>query len=615
MGWIGFDIETSGDLPEYALQPWRVKDRQAWIRTWVEARADGNYPFVTTDFEGTKQALTEMIRRWVENKDTICAWNATFEISWLAAYVDLSLLRRVRWLDGMLLWRHLENAPEYETAADKRRSFGLKKAVAEFLPKYAGYDDGVDFHGNDIMTLVHYNACDSWFTRAITKHLHDTLAQEPQRLRAALIESHCLFDMGYANYMGVEIAPEGLQTLGLVLQGQMYEQKRLLSKHGATDKILASPKQLQTLLFEGWGLTPIKYGKTGPSTDKETLHELSVHDKRVSAIRAYREAKNNLTKFVDNIGQAIEYNNDGRAHPQARVFGTYSGRLTYSSSQGTGKAKRQTGWAIHQMKRSSEFRGLVKAPDGYSIVEFDAAGQEFRWMAILSGDETMLNLCLPGGDAHAYMGASIAGVGYDAVKDGAKAKDKEMGAIRQLGKVANLSLQYRTSAKKLLSVARTQYGMDMTLPTAERIHRTYQMTYRGVPRYWQQQINKIMRYHYAETLAGRRVKVSRRMIVSSEWSVQSTSINYPVQGTGADQKYLALSVLRPLLEMADAKFLFDLHDGLYFLVPNATRDQFISDVRYALDNLPYEKAWGFKPTIPLPFDVKVGTTWGNMEEL
>jgi len=617
MGWIGFDIETSGVKPEYALQPWRAKSSEAWIRTSVESTATENIARVydPQNTSETCRILTDMVRRWVEENHTICAWNATFEIAWLSAYVPERLLRRVKWLDGMLLWRHLENTPEYDTVASKRRSYGLKEAVKVFLPNRAGYDEGVDFHGEDVLRLLEYNALDSRYTRAITKYLYDQLAQHPRRLRAAMIESHCLYDIAYANYTGVTIDRDSIYVLRGNLDKEIEGILAELSKHGATAEILASPAQLRTLLFETWGLEPIKHGKTGASTDKEVLHELSVVDPRVNLVRTYREMKNNRTKFVDNILAAIDYNNDGRAHPIAKVFGTYSGRLTYASAQGSGKAKCQIGWAVHQMKRSAEFRNLVVAPKGYSIVEFDAAGQEFRWMAELSGDETMRQLCLPGHDAHAYMGASIQGLSYEDVMQGAKQGDPVMKSARQLGKVANLSLQYRTSANKLRSVARVQYGMDMDDATAQRVHRTYQLTYPGVPRYWKRQIQHISTYLYVDTLAGRRVNVSRRMLATAEWSVQSTSINYPVQGTGADQKYLALSVLRPLIERHRAQFLLDLHDGLYFLVPDEELDEFIPNARYLLNNLPYEKAWGYTPSIPLPFDCKVGKSWGSLEEL
>lgn len=284
-------------------------------------------------------------------------------------------------------------------------------------------------------------------------------------------------------------------------------------------------------------------------------------------------------------------------------------------------AKFPIGFALHQMKSGPEYRDIAVAPPGHTIVEFDASGQEFRWMACASGDHTMLTLCRPGEDAHSFMGARMdptfeyrelirqIKLADDGVKDDDTTRAKE---IRKGGKVGNLSLQYRTSAKKYCSVARVQYGMDMNLGQAQSHHFVYQKTYPGVPQYWERQIAEVKQGGYVETLAGRRVTVVGDWTGRMGWSMGSTAINYRIQGTGADQKYLALSVLRPYLTEIGARFWFDLHDGLYFLVPDAKVAAFCAKVKVMLDNLPYQEAWGYTPPIPMPWDCKAGKSWGSI---
>jgi DNA polymerase I-like protein with 3'-5' exonuclease and polymerase domains len=617
MKWLAFDIETTGSLPEYALQPWRVPQGLSRIRTWAVAEAGERLKAVLAphDREALSEQLTREVSRWVEGGYVVCAWNATFEIAWLCMYVDPALVGRVRWLDGMLLWRHLRNTPDYSDNKKGRLSYSLKDAVRQYLPQFADYEKDIDFFGPDVINLMYYNALDTRFTLLLTKAFYDVLAKEPKRLRAAKIEAASLFHVGLANVSGIPIDREALEQLDAKLEAEAREALEQLEQHGATADILASPAKLSDVLFGLWGLKPLKKTKTGASTDKEVLTKLAQKDPRVALIRAYREAVGNRTKFVENLLESVRYNGTGRSHPQARIFGTYSGRITISSQQGKNKDCRQIGWAQHQMKRDPVFRGVVVAPEGYNLVEFDAAGQEFRWMAILSGDPTMLKLCLPGEDPHAYMGAQIDGHTYEEVRYGAKHGDKKLKAVRQMGKVANLSLQYRTSAKKLQVVAKVQHGIEMPLPLAERIKEVYLASYRFVPQYWARQIATIKSRHWVETLAGRRVYISNEQVMQYTWSVESTSINFPVQGTGADQKYLALLAATPVLNQYGAQFLFDLHDGLYFIVPKEHTDRFIEDMHSTLCNLPYEKAWGFVPPIPLPFDCKVGTTWGNLTEV
>lgn len=618
---IGFDIETT------SLEPWRNDGRIITFAVATEPAEQAHQPtqptqitaqalVVPDDIAKAREKLTKLFTAWVESDYVIAAWNAAFEIAWLSHYLPHELIYKTRWLDGMLLWKHLENSTQ-----DGEPSFGLKVAVRKFFPEYAGYEADITFDGSTpIEDLLEYNKLDAYLTVRLVRKFWNELDSFPKMKRCAWIEAQSLVPVGIANGQGLVVDVQALDALDASLVRTIDDALTKLQTYGLTEQALSSPVQLRKILFDDWKLPVLKEGKTGASTDKTVLHELSFLDERAALIRTYREAVGNRRKFVETIRKSVTYHATyskpqplAKTYPQANVFGTYTGRITYNSAIGRGKQKRQIGFALHQMKRAPEFRRVIRALDGYMIVEFDAAGQEFRWMAVLSRDDTMLNLCQPGQDPHAYMGAAIAGLSYDEVREGA-AKDKRLKEVRQLGKVANLSLQYRTSASKLQQVARVQYGMDMDAVTAEKIYRTYQLTYPGVPRYWRRQIEWVNRHLYVETLAGRRVRISRRQLATDEWSAHSTAINFPIQGTGADQKYLALLATRGIVEQYEAKFLFDLHDGLYFLAPKHCVEEFIHEMLKQLNHLPYKQAWGFTPTIPLPFDCKFGPSWGDMVE-
>lgn len=182
------------------------------------------------------------------------------------------------------------------------------------------------------------------------------------------------------------------------------------------------------------------------------------------------------------------------------------------------------------------------------------------------------------------------------------------------GVIVHNSLQYRTSANKLRVTARVQHNIPMEEGQARLIHRTYQQTYRGVPRYWEKQIAMTRRLGYVETFAGRRVQVVGDWDGRMGWSMGSTAINYRIQGTGADQKYLALAALRPYLTKIGAYFAWDLHDGIYLYIPDSKVKKAIADILEMLNNLPYAQAWGFTPPIPMTWDAKWGKSWGGLKE-
>lgn len=619
---VAFDFETSGTLPEYALQPWRYATGDAWVTSMSVIRRDGNrlVPDGSKLFPGVDD-MRAFLERAIAEGWTVVVWNGVFDIAWLIAYGLGDLVYQVQWLDGMLLWRHRFIEPEYDTTRPNKKSYSLKAAVPEFMPTHAGYEDDVDFHSTDpaeLAKLQKYNDRDSVYTWAFSKIFWDEL-DERQR-QVAAIEAECLPMVAQANLDGMVVDTLATRELAAYLDGVAAAMLAKLAPHGVTEKVVRSPVQLSKLMFDDWQLPVLKEnvsaktGKVSRSTDKEVLHELSFVDERAAQLRLYREALNNRTKFADTPLIAADYNGDGRARPSGIVFGTYSGRLTYSSKQGKNKDERQTGFALHQEKRGAQFRSIITAPPGYTLMEVDASGQEFRWMAIASGDPIMLDLCEDGEDAHSYMASRIVGEDYKTLMALVAAEDKQADQHRYLGKVANLSLQYRTSARKLRSVARVQYGIPLELPEAQRIHKTYQRTYTKVPTYWANQIALTRRLGYVETIAGRRVQVVGNWDGDFGWSMGSTAINYRIQGTGADQKYLALKVLKPYLVSIGAYFAWDLHDGIYMYVPDAMVERAAVEIRALLNQLPYQEAWGFTPPIPMPWDCKAGKSWGALKK-
>ena len=150
-------------------------------------------------------------------------------------------------------------------------------------------------------------------------------------------------------------------------------------------------------------------------------------------------------------------------------------------------------------------------------------------MADDSQDETMLKLFLDGIDGHAYMGAEIENKEWQWVS-GEQDKDPEAKRIRNLGKFANLSLQYRIGTDTIRVRALTQYGLNLPPSKAEHIKATYLRTYPGVPRYWKSAVKEAARVGYAETRGHRRIVLKNLNI----YEQQQTAINFRIQGTGGD---------------------------------------------------------------------------------
>lgn len=635
-GVIGFDVETSGVRHEYALQPWRVPE--AWITVAAFTRGATS--------TGVVKPSHDMIRRTfekiVEQDLFVCGWNVTFDCSWLIASGLEDVAFKIKWLDSMLLWRHLVVEPEGDDIPKTRRkSYSLESAMHEFFPDEAGFKEFTDFHTTDpeqIKLLLHRCKEDTRFAVRLGELFWLKLTDKQRR--AALLEARCIPMVARANVYGIKSSAEHAETLRTNLKQKEADLRAELLE--AAPEVagvnLGSPKQLTELVYTTWGL-PItrmtKGTKTNPegnpSTDKYALYELAFIDPRARLLKEVREAKNNCTKYADATLKSLEYNGDCMIRPSAKIFGTYSGRMTYASDQKRKADKElkeksdryQTGVALHQWKRGKDFRRLIRVPDGFTVAELDFAGQEFRWMAVASGDERMLELCQPGEDAHSYMGAQIAGVDYHELIRLVKEGDEHAALQRKFGKLANLSFQYRIGSKSALTKARTDYELNVTEEQIKQFLSTYKSTYVGVSGgpsgkggYWTNQVSKCRMLGYAETFAGRRVQLKGNWTGRDAWAMESTAINYPIQGSGACQKYLALAVARNLLPKYGGYFYFELHDGLFFIFPTAVARAAAEEFHKVLSNLPYKKAWGVDLPIKFPVDCKISDlSWGDLKDL
>ena len=283
--------------------------------------------------------VTEQFLRWAIAEDRVVfGWNTPFDCSVAMALGFRDLCFKIKWMDGRLLWRHLCVEPEYDDGP--RKPYGFKDYVREHMPEFAGYEAGVDYHDTSpegLAKLHHYNLQDNVFTLKACRNLWRAL--EPRQRQAAWIEADAIPLVADANHRGLLIDTVAGQDLMLKLKATADAKLATLAPDGVTEAVARSPQQLATLLFDKWGLPVQKMGavtKKGTqsrSTDKEVLHELAFLDPRAKLLREYREALNCSKKFAETPLVAARYNEDGRAHPLAIMFGTYSGRFTYASKQ------------------------------------------------------------------------------------------------------------------------------------------------------------------------------------------------------------------------------------------------------------------------------------------
>jgi DNA polymerase I-like protein with 3'-5' exonuclease and polymerase domains len=629
------DIETAatnkGMALHAGLEPWRLRQGNARITSIAICRPDGTTAQIVNDNDDWDKQVKSLLVT-LQGR-IVYAHFAVFDIAWMIAQLEPSktgdippLMRGIQWRCSQLLAKWVCNG---QVAEDSRFSYGLANLVKVFLPQDPDTPDfikmksmGVNAGTNDEYWLKRGNL-DVIMTARLVDFLL-TKIQQPQ-IVGLLTEFQCLVPVANSWIMGIRIDQKILDRIQPEMAAQKTEFARRL---GVSEALFTSPKQLGHLLFNQWGLPVQSRTPTGnPSSSKEDLMWLQYnllkegaqdYADKVGIILEAKVVSTIMSKYVKTTREALTHTTDGYIYGAPRIFGTYTGRWTYSNTtkstdfEDDTESKYKTGIALHQIPRKAKIvREMLLPPEGYSIGELDASGQESRLMALRSGDETMLKVFKDDLNFHSMTGANIIGADYYEFEDSRKHED---GAgyyteQRQLGKLTNLSCNYRIGGKSLSEKAFVNYDTYMTIETGNFLVNTFKRAYPGVPKYWDDVVWEAKTDGYVEIYGGRRFKLSKWS--TDRWMTESSAINVPIQGAGASMKEIAVTEL--MHHVPEFKFSLDLHDASFGYIKTENAKEIFEAAQHCLNNIDYEKYWGFKPSIPLPYEGGYGSNFGGVK--
>ena len=608
------DLETGSERFEshYGLEPWRARHGTAWITSASVYHEDNSHIHMEMPDKGQ---LIQMLERY-EGQE-VWAHNGIFDIAWLIATIQPDrygripqCIRRIKWRDSMLLAKWIINSQKANRTFYK---YALHLLCADALKDDPDLQKFLDFKSRDVITAdsEYWNVrgqLDVLWTFKLIKRILPRLA--PSQLTGFLVESKCLVPVANSWIMGLKIDKERLLRLGDELD---VDDKRIASEIGIQPSVVTSPKQMSALLFGKMGLKPHKNTPTGnPSTDEESLkiieYDLKMTgDSNSTVVSKIMEMKYNSTvrsKYVKTTLQALDRTGDGYVYPIPRLFGTDTGRFTYSNQTVQGV---KVSLAAHQMPRQEKrVREAVTVPSHLKLSEWDAAGQESRLMCLQSQDPVMLDIFKNDKNFHSMTGCSIIGHPYEDFQRKVDEEVAEYTEYRQMGKLANLSCNFRISGPALSAQAFTKYDMVLSVATGYQLVNTFKTKYEGVPKYWERAIAIAKHNGYASSAADRRFGIDDW---SRRWPAEQTAISHPIQGSGADHKLIGIATVYDQDE--DALFQMDLHDGLFYVVKDEAGHRNIGRI---LNSINYQNLWVNLPVnIKLPFDGKFGSTFRDVK--
>jgi DNA polymerase-1 len=345
---------------------------------------------------------------------------------------------------------------------------------------------------------------------------------------------------------------------------------------------LASPKQLQEILFDKLGIKPTKKTPSGtPSTDEDVLQELALDHPLPKVLLEYRGLAKLKSTYTDKLPKMINVAT-GRVHTCYNQAVAITGRLASSDPNLQNIPVRSL--------EGRRIREAFIAPQGSHIVSADYSQIELRIMAHLSQDAGMLQAFANNEDIHRHTAAEVFGVERDAV-------DSEQ---RRYAKVINFGLIYGMSAFGLAQ------NLNIERSAAASYIERYFARYPGVKAYMQNTREAAKQKGYVETYFGRRLWVPEINSANGmrRAGAERAAINAPMQGTAADLIKLAMIAVDKWIktEKLNSKLIMQVHDELVLEVP----DNELALVKATLPTLMQNVA---KLDVPLLAEVGVGSNW------
>jgi DNA polymerase-1 len=439
----------------------------------------------------------------------------------------------------------------------------------------------IGFDQVDIDTAARYAAEDA----DITLQLHHTLS--PQ-LGGRLSEVYRDIEMPVREVLfkmernGVLIDSSKLSRQSHELGLKLNEIEKQAFELAGQPFNLASPKQLQEILFDKLGIPSKKKTATGArSTDEEVLQELALDYPLPKIILEHRGMAKLKSTYTDKLPQMVNAKT-GRVHTSYSQAVAVTGRLA-SSDPNLQNIPIRT-------PEGRRIREAFIAPQGCRIVSADYSQIELRIMAHLSGDEGLLKAFAAGEDIHRATAAEVFGVALDAVSS----------EQRRYAKVINFGLIYGMSAYGLAS------QLNIETSAAKQYIDLYFARYPGVKHYMDSTREQAKAQGFVETWFGRRLWLPEINGANGmrRQAAERAAINAPMQGTAADLIKLAMIAVQDWLEKEKlaTKLIMQVHDELVLEVPEGELSIVKDKVRELMCNVAELK-------VPLEVGLGEGGNW------
>ena len=382
---------------------------------------------------------------------------------------------------------------------------------------------------------------------------------------------------------GVAVDVELLKKLSDKLGRRMDALEAEIYAGAGREFNIASPKQLEAVLFDELGLTPLRKTKTGRSTDARTLEALAGQHAVPAKVLEYRMLSKLKGTYIDALPLLVSQRT-GRIHASFNQAVTATGRLSSSHPNLQNIPIRgEQGREIREAFVPGDRKGDVLLTADYSQIEL-------RLLAHFSQDPFLLDAFARDLDIHAFVASEIFDVPQNEVT----------GEQRSRAKAINFSLIY----------GKTAYGLarDMAISVGEaaRFIEAYFARYTRVREFMVRVLTSAQKDEFVTTILGRRRRTPGiKCTDGSHWNnPERAAFNTVLQGSAADMIKVAMNNIQGRIEREarPLRMILQVHDELVFEVPrDAVADEQTMIVEEMIGAIPL--------IVPMKVNVAVGANW------
>lgn len=312
-------------------------------------------------------------------------------------------------------------------------------------------------------------------------------------------------------------------------------------------------------------------------------------------VLAYRKFSKLKGSYVDTLPVDVE----GFVHPSWKIYGTRTGRWS-ATDPAIQTIPKMVKYKLPDGREIIiKLRNLFQARPGYILVEADYSQLELRIVALLSGDEKLLEWYRAGYDVHTMNAKEIW------AKDWGTKSEEQRTKCRDLAKRVVYGLNYGGSAETVWKSLIVDFP-GLQLAAIEHVVSGWFKNHPQIESWQYALIEKAKEDKFIEEpLSGRRQHYHDGIVKPTE------VLNFPIQGAAGTLANRAVKAISSQLNWTDEALLAQIHDSALAETVIDKKAKLISIVR---DSMEQEVTLAGN-SVRMPVDVKVGTNLAALEKV